>query len=164
MVVDRHLRRGGGSARPTFVLVRGSKRLDVTDFERCVKMFAGRGCGGASRRQSSPQGRLGCTAAHRMWRVSTRSRRLRVSAASGGSCWLPVCRRSQGIHTPFSDDRGDPPRPANLYGATKAWAEALGGWVTATSHTSVVALRIGYFSEQPPAGGRRHAHQPVGPG
>lgn len=43
-------------------------------------------------------------------------------------------------------------RPANLYGATKAWAEALGGWVAATSHTSVVALRIGYFSEHPPAG------------
>lgn len=46
----------------------------------------------------------------------------------------------------------DPPRPANLYGATKAWAEALGSWVAATSRTSVVALRIGYFSEQPPAG------------
>jgi nucleoside-diphosphate-sugar epimerase len=47
---------------------------------------------------------------------------------------------------------GDAPRAANLYGATKAWAEALGGWVAASSHTSVVALRIGYFSEQPPAG------------
>ena len=47
---------------------------------------------------------------------------------------------------------GDPPRPANLYGATKAWAEALGAWVSATSHTSVIALRIGFFSERPPAG------------
>jgi uronate dehydrogenase len=46
----------------------------------------------------------------------------------------------------------DAPRSANLYGATKAWAEALGGWVAATSGTSVVALRIGYFSERPPAG------------
>lgn len=45
----------------------------------------------------------------------------------------------------------DPPRPANLYGATKAWAEALGAWVAATSSTSVVTLRIGYFSVQPPA-------------
>lgn len=45
----------------------------------------------------------------------------------------------------------DPARPANLYGATKAWAEALGAWVAATSQTSVVALRIGYFSERPPA-------------
>lgn len=46
----------------------------------------------------------------------------------------------------------DPARPANLYGATKAWAEALGGWLAATSETSVVALRIGYFSVEPPAG------------
>ena len=40
----------------------------------------------------------------------------------------------------------DPPRPANLYGATKAWAEALGSWVSATSPTTVVSLRIGNFS------------------
>ena len=46
----------------------------------------------------------------------------------------------------------DPPRPANLYGATKAWAEALGSWVASTSDTSVVALRIGYFAEHPPTG------------
>lgn len=44
----------------------------------------------------------------------------------------------------------DPPRPANLYGATKAWAEALGAWVAAASPTSVVALRIGYFAVQRP--------------
>ena len=47
----------------------------------------------------------------------------------------------------------DPPRPANLYGATKAWAEALGSWVAATTATSVVALRIGYFAvDRPDAG------------
>ena len=46
----------------------------------------------------------------------------------------------------------DPARPANLYGATKAWAEALGSWVASTSDTSVVALRIGYFAEHPPVG------------
>jgi nucleoside-diphosphate-sugar epimerase len=46
----------------------------------------------------------------------------------------------------------DPPRPANLYGATKAWAEALGSWVASTSDTSVVALRIGFFAEHPPVG------------
>ena len=44
----------------------------------------------------------------------------------------------------------DPPRPANLYGATKAWAEALGSWVAATTATSVVALRIGYFALERP--------------
>ncbi|MDP9073673.1 MAG: NAD(P)-dependent oxidoreductase [Actinomycetota bacterium] len=46
----------------------------------------------------------------------------------------------------------DPPRPANLYGATKAWAEAVGAWVVSASATSVVALRLGYFAHQPPAG------------
>jgi uronate dehydrogenase len=48
---------------------------------------------------------------------------------------------------------GDPPRPGNLYGATKAWAEALGAWVAATTPTSVVALRMGYFSSQRPDAG-----------
>lgn len=45
---------------------------------------------------------------------------------------------------------GDSPSPVNLYGATKAWAEALGAWLAATTSTSVVALRIGYFAEQRP--------------
>jgi nucleoside-diphosphate-sugar epimerase len=43
---------------------------------------------------------------------------------------------------------GDPARPGNLYGATKVWAEALGAWVAATTPTSVVTLRIGYFFSQ----------------
>jgi NAD(P)-dependent dehydrogenase (short-subunit alcohol dehydrogenase family) len=46
----------------------------------------------------------------------------------------------------------DQARPANLYGATKAWAEALGSWVAASSDTTVVALRIGYFAEERPDG------------
>lgn len=46
---------------------------------------------------------------------------------------------------------GDPPRPGNLYGATKVWAEALGAWVAAAStSTSVVVVRIGYFAEDRP--------------
>ena len=46
---------------------------------------------------------------------------------------------------------GDQPRPANLYGATKAWSEAVGAWTAATTATSVVALRIGYFAAQRPS-------------
>jgi nucleoside-diphosphate-sugar epimerase len=42
----------------------------------------------------------------------------------------------------------DRPRPGNLYGATKAWTEALGAWVASSSDTSVVSLRIGYFVEE----------------
>jgi len=45
----------------------------------------------------------------------------------------------------------DQPRPANLYGASKAWAEAVGAWTAATTATSVVALRIGYFRVERPA-------------
>jgi uronate dehydrogenase len=45
----------------------------------------------------------------------------------------------------------DQPRPINLYGATKAWAEALGSTIAATSSTTVVALRIGYFREERPS-------------
>jgi len=53
----------------------------------------------------------------------------------------------------------DPPRPANLYGATKAWAEALGAWVAATTSTSVVALRIGYFAKRRPDADTVPAHE-----
>ena len=44
----------------------------------------------------------------------------------------------------------DPARPANLYGASKAWAEAIGSWIAAEAPISVVALRIGWFFEQRP--------------
>jgi uronate dehydrogenase len=54
------------------------------------------------------------------------------------------------VPPPVQVRAGDQARPANLYGATKAWAEALGSWVAATSPTSVVALRIGYFMEARP--------------
>ena len=46
---------------------------------------------------------------------------------------------------------GDRPRPANLYGATKAWSEAVGAMTAATTATTVVALRIGYFHVDRPA-------------
>ncbi len=42
--------------------------------------------------------------------------------------------------------------PANLYGATKAWSEALGAWIACSTATSVVALRIGFFAAAPPIG------------
>jgi nucleoside-diphosphate-sugar epimerase len=44
-------------------------------------------------------------------------------------------------------------RPSNLYGATKAWAEAIGSWVASSSETTVVVLRIGYCAAHPPRGG-----------
>ena len=44
----------------------------------------------------------------------------------------------------------DAPRPGNLYGATKAWSEALGAWAAATTDLEVVALRIGWFHPERP--------------
>ncbi len=47
---------------------------------------------------------------------------------------------------------GDRARPKNLYGATKAWTEALGSWIAASTPTSVVVLRLGYFAHSAPTG------------
>lgn len=55
-----------------------------------------------------------------------------------------------GIPDGMQSRADDAPRPGNLYGATKAWAEAIGSWVAGTTTTSVVALRIGYFGATPP--------------
>lgn len=44
-----------------------------------------------------------------------------------------------GAHHHTQVPAGDAARPDTLHGATKAWAEALGSWVAATTATSVVA-------------------------
>lgn len=44
----------------------------------------------------------------------------------------------------------DAARPANLHGASKAWAEAVGSWIAATTTTTVVALRLGYIAPARP--------------
>jgi nucleoside-diphosphate-sugar epimerase len=81
-----------------------------------------------------------------------------VVAAAARDCAVPrlVLASSQQAVSAYPDTlqrrADDPPRPANLYGATKAWAEALGSWVACSSDTSVVALRIGHFGEHPPVG------------
>lgn len=76
-----------------------------------------------------------------------------AAAVAAGVGRLVVCSSLQAVSAPVAEHQvrsEDPPRPANLYGATKGWAELVGSWVAATSGTSVVALRIGYFNEQRP--------------
>jgi len=68
-------------------------------------------------------------------------RRLVLASSLQSVCAMPDQTQSRA---------GDPPRPGNLYRATKAWAESVGAWIAATTSTSVVALRIGYFAEQRP--------------
>ncbi len=150
MVVDRLSSRW--RIRATDVrLGEGIETLDVTDFERCVKMFAGADAVVHLAANPAPKADWGALRAPNVEGVYT----VAAAARECGVRRLVLASSLQAVsgypHT-LQRRPGDPPRPANLYGATKAWAEALGGWVTATSHTSVVALRIGYFSEQPPAG------------
>jgi nucleoside-diphosphate-sugar epimerase len=129
----------------------GVDPLDVVDLDSCMAAFAGmdavvhlaanpdQEAGWSELRRPNVDGAYTVAAAARACGV----RRLVLASSLHAVSALPetVQRRSS-----------DPPRPANLYGATKAWAEALGAWVAATSSTSVVALRIGYFSANPPAG------------
>jgi nucleoside-diphosphate-sugar epimerase len=79
-------------------------------------------------------------------------------AAAAAACGVRRLVLASSLHavTGYPEGRQrrttDQPRPLNLYGATKAWAEALGSTIAATSSTTVVALRIGWFFEtRPPA-------------
>jgi nucleoside-diphosphate-sugar epimerase len=129
----------------------GIEVLDVTDFERCLAAFAGAdavvhlagnpepGASWAALRGPNVEGAYAVAAAARECGV----RRLVLASSLQAVSGYPPARQRRG---------DDSPRAENLYGATKAWAEALGGWVATSSRTSVVALRIGDFSERPAAG------------
>jgi uronate dehydrogenase len=125
--------------------------LDVTDFERCLAMFRGADAVVHLAANPNPDAEWGALrgpnvdGAHAVAAAARecRVRRLVLASSVQAVSAYPQTMQRRGH---------DAPRAANLYGATKAWAEALGGWVAASSGTSVVALRIGYFSEQPPAG------------
>jgi uronate dehydrogenase len=131
----------------------GIEELDVTDFERCSAIFRGADAVVHLAANADPHaewsalkgpnvdGAYAVAAAARECGV----RRLVLASSVQAVLAYPETRQRR---------VEDAPRAANLYGATKAWAEALGGWVAASSSTSVVALRIGYFSERPPEGDR----------
>lgn len=129
----------------------GIEALDVTDFERCAATFRGADAvvhlaadpdpdaEWSALRGPNVEGTYAVSAAARECGV----RRLVLASSVQAMSAYPETRQLRAA---------DAPRPANLYGATKAWAEALGAWVAASSPTSVVALRIGYFAERPPTG------------
>lgn len=125
--------------------------LDVTDLDACRNAFSGADAvvhlagvpdPGASWAELLPANVVG---AHHVAQaaIDCGVRRLVLASSLQAVSGHPDGRQTR---------PGDAPRPANLYGVTKAWAEALGAWVTATSSTSVVALRIGFFATSPPAG------------
>ena len=135
---------------------RGVAPLDVTDLEACVSTFSGADAvvhlaavpdPEADWDELLPANVIGaCVVAQAAMQAGVR----RLVLASSLQAVSAVAAGTQ-VRT------ADAPRPANLYGATKAWAEALGSWVAATSTTTVVALRIGNFQEERPDPGTTSA-------
>ncbi|WP_380163428.1 NAD-dependent epimerase/dehydratase family protein [Jannaschia sp. R86511] len=127
----------------------GVEHLDVTDLEACREAFAGADAvvhlAAVADPESSwdellPANVIGAyTVAQAA--VDTGVRRLVLA-----SSLQAVAAAPEGTQRRSTDQA----RPANLYGATKAWAEAIGSWVAASSSTSVVALRLGYFPPERP--------------
>lgn len=132
----------------------GVGHLDITDGDACRTAFAGADAVvhlAADPRPDATWGTLLPANIEGAYQVAQ-------AAAAGGVRRLVL---ASSLHAVSGHPEGrqrratDPPRPANLYGATKAWAEALGAAVAATSTTTVVALRIGYFSDTPPQPGEQ---------
>jgi nucleoside-diphosphate-sugar epimerase len=122
----------------------GMEPLDVTDLDACREAFAGADAvvhlaavpdPDASWERLLPANVIGAYTVARA-AVDVRVRRLVLASSLHAVAGAPEGRQRRAA---------DQARPATLYGASKAWAEALGSWVAATSATSVVALRIGNF-------------------
>ena len=129
----------------------GIAALDVTDVEECLAMFRGADAVVHLAANPNPHAEWGALRGPNVDGAYT----VAAAARECGVRRLVLASSVQALSAyPDTVQRRveDAPHAANLYGATKAWAEALGGWVAASSPTSVVALRIGYFSEEPPAG------------
>lgn len=137
--------------QPTDVTSGAAAVLDVTDLDACRRAFSGADAvvhlAGVPDPNASWPVLLSANVigAHQVAQASVDCgvRRLVLASSLQAVSGLPDGRQTR---------PGDAPRPANLYGVTKAWAEALGAWVAASSSTSVVALRIGFFAAAPPAG------------
>ncbi len=129
----------------------GIEALDVTNFERCLAVFGGADAVVHLAANPNPHAEWSALSGPNVegaYAVAAAARECGVRRLVLASSVQAVSAYPETLQRRVRDA----PRAANLYGATKAWAEALGGWVAASSCTSVVALRIGYFSERPPAG------------
>jgi nucleoside-diphosphate-sugar epimerase len=130
----------------------GAARLDVTDLDACGAAFGDADAVvhlAAVPDPSASWSRLAGPNLEGAYNVCR-------AAADRGVRRLVLASSLQAVSA-YPPDRqrraDDPARPANLYGATKAWSEALGAWIAASSNTSVVALRLGLFAASPPAEG-----------
>ena len=130
---------------------RGVRVLDIVDADRCREAFAGADAVVHLAANPEPDATWEDLRRANVQGVYTVS----SAAAECGIRRLVLASSLQAVSgiAPGRQRRADDaPRPANLYGATKAWAEALGSWTAATSSTSVIALRIGLFLPRPPTG------------
>ncbi|GGB23512.1 NAD-dependent dehydratase [Flexivirga endophytica] len=126
--------------------------LDVTDLDACRSAFAGADAVVHLAAVPDPEADwdsllpANIIGAHHVAQAAAECevRRLVLASSVQAVAARPAGRQSRAT---------DAPRPMNLYGATKAWAEALGSWVAATTAVSVVALRLGYFYETQPGPG-----------
>ena len=130
--------------------------LDVTDLDACRAAFAGADAVVHLAGNPSPEATFdellapNLVGAYAAARAAADAGVRRQVLASSLQTMLAVPEHVQRRQT-------DQPRPQNLYGATKAWAEAVGAWTAASTATSVVALRIGHFTERrPPADADLH--------
>lgn len=125
--------------------------LDVTDGAACRSQFAGADAVVHLAANPDPEARWADLHPANVIGVHE----VATAAAACGVRRLVLASSLQAVSA-YPDDRQlrgtDLPLPANLYGATKAWAEAVGAWISSTSETTVVALRIGFFNASPPAG------------
>jgi uronate dehydrogenase len=127
----------------------GVAHLDVTDRPACASAFAG--VDAVVHLAAVPDPEAGWDALLPANVVGTHA--VAQAAMDAGVHRLVLASSLQAVSavpTGTQVRTDDPPRPANLYRATKAWAEAVGSWVAATSTTTVVALRIGNFQAQRP--------------
>ena len=129
----------------------GIDALDVTDAGSCAEAFTGADAVVHLAGDPHPHASWADLRGPNVEAVHT----VAVAAADRGVRRLVVSSSLQAMSALPDVDQvrsGDAPRPANLYGATKAWAEAIGSWTAASTATSVVAVRIGHFALHPPAG------------
>lgn len=138
--------------RPTDRAGTGVPTLDVTDLDACREAFAGVDAVVHLAADPDPEATWEALLPPNVvgaWTVAAAAtaagvRRLVLASSLQTMSAVPGHRQVRAR---------DAPRPANLYGATKAWAEAVGSWVASSSPVEVVALRIGYYGEHPPREG-----------
>jgi len=127
----------------------GVAALDVTDGDACRRTFSG--ADAVVHLAANPNPR---SSWEDLWAPNVvGTYQVAKAAVDAGVRRLVLASSLQAVMAyPSGTQRrpSDAPRPSNLYGATKAWAEALGSWVVSTSPTSVAALRLGLFADRPP--------------